>query len=313
MKQVYTYLKDYIKSDFNVFTYSYTAIFLIIAFIINYGFDFEDKILSKTYGKPSGFFYYSVYYAFAYFAIVIPIVLYYKKQKILKDHRFWIKSISFVALIGVAGAFYYYDDILSLFNDALEQFYVKKILINSKRTVLYLIPLFIIKMIFDKDVKGLYGLRFKQFNIKPYFIMLLIMIPVIVWASYQPDFLNVYPKFRPWIGSEVFSLNTWQRTAIFEFIYGLDFVFVELIFRGTLVIGMVSLLGKDVILPMVVTYAFLHFGKPMPEAIGSIFGAYILGVIALYTKNIMGGCIIHMGVAFLMELLAMGQYYIYGN
>lgn len=53
---------------------------------------------------------------------------------------------------------------------------------------------------------------------------------------------------------------------------------------------------------MVATYAFLHFGKPMTEAISSVFGGYILGIIFLYNRNVWGGVIIHMGVAWVLEL-----------
>jgi hypothetical protein len=55
---------------------------------------------------------------------------------------------------------------------------------------------------------------------------------------------------------------------------------------------------------MAAAYAVLHFGKPMGEAISSVFGGYILGIIALYGRNIWGGVFIHGGIAFLMEVLA---------
>ena len=51
----------------------------------------------------------------------------------------------------------------------------------------------------------------------------------------------------------------------------------------------------------------LHFGKPLGECISSVFGGYILGVIALYSRNIWGGVVLHMGVAALMELAAFSQ------
>lgn len=94
---------------------------------------------------------------------------------------------------------------------------------------------------------------------------------------------------------------------VFELAYGIDFIATELLFRGFLIIGMAHILGKDVILPMVVTYAFLHFGKPLGETIGSVFGGYILGIMALYSRNIWGGIAIHLGVAWLMELAAFLQ------
>ena len=55
---------------------------------------------------------------------------------------------------------------------------------------------------------------------------------------------------------------------------------------------------------MITVYCFLHFGKPMGEAISSIFGGYILGILAYESRNIYGGLIAHLGVAWGMEYLA---------
>jgi len=93
--------------------------------------------------------------------------------------------------------------------------------------------------------------------------------------------------------------------VIFEMVYVSNFLTTELLFRGFLVIGMVKYLGKDAILPMVACYAVLHFGKPLGETISSVFGGYILGVIAFYSKNIWGGVFIHGGIALLMELFSL--------
>jgi membrane protease YdiL (CAAX protease family) len=62
--------------------------------------------------------------------------------------------------------------------------------------------------------------------------------------------------------------------------------------------------GRAALMPMVTLYAFWHFGKPIPEAIGSIFAGYILGVIALRTRSIVGGIIVHVGVALGMDFAA---------
>jgi membrane protease YdiL (CAAX protease family) len=82
---------------------------------------------------------------------------------------------------------------------------------------------------------------------------------------------------------------------------------IELLFRGFMVIGMASVLGRAAVVPMVVTYCFLHFGKPAGEAVSSIFGGFILGVIAYETRSIWGGIIIHVGIAWAMELAAYWQ------
>jgi hypothetical protein len=94
---------------------------------------------------------------------------------------------------------------------------------------------------------------------------------------------------------------------IYEVLYGMDFFNVEFLYRGFFVIGMAKVLGKEAILPMVCSYCFLHFGKPLGESISSIFGGYMLGVVAFYTRNIWGGVMVHIGLAWMMELAAFLQ------
>jgi hypothetical protein len=71
---------------------------------------------------------------------------------------------------------------------------------------------------------------------------------------------------------------------------------------------MMRFLGPQALLPMVSAYCFLHFGKPMPEAISSVFGGYLLGIFALRLNSIWGGCILHIGLAYLMEAAAYVQW-----
>ena len=96
----------------------------------------------------------------------------------------------------------------------------------------------------------------------------------------------------------------WQTVGIYEICYGSKFISVELFFRGFMVVGLSRIIGRDAILPMVAVYCFLHFGKPVGEAISSIFGGYILGILAYESRNIYGGLIAHLGVAWGMELMA---------
>jgi membrane protease YdiL (CAAX protease family) len=96
----------------------------------------------------------------------------------------------------------------------------------------------------------------------------------------------------------------WITTAIYEVAYGLDFITVEYLFRGFFVIGMITVLGRGAVLTMAVLYCVLHFGKPPGEAISSIAGGYILGVVAYETRSVWGGVIVHMGIAWTMEIVA---------
>ena len=89
---------------------------------------------------------------------------------------------------------------------------------------------------------------------------------------------------------------------MYEISYGLDFVSIELFFRGFLVIGFIRFEGINTILPMAVFYCTIHFGKPLAECISSYFGGIILGVLAYRTKLILGGLMVHLGLAWMMEI-----------
>ena len=135
------------------------------------------------------------------------------------------------------------------------------------------------------------------------------MIQLIAIASYQPDFQRTYTQYKFYNYKGVFGLSPVQSEGIFELAYGLDFVSVELMYRGALIIGMARLLGKEAVLPMAGAYVILHFGKPAGEAVSSFFGGMILGIHALAKKNILGGIIIHTGIAYFMEIAAILQHY----
>ena len=131
--------------------------------------------------------------------------------------------------------------------------------------------------------------------------MLLIMVPLVAAAATQKDFLAMYPK----LSNVQFFLeenNSWVYKLLYELSYGSDFVSIELFFRGFLILAFVKWAGKETILPMAVFYCTIHFGKPLGECISSFLGGIILGVITYRTKTILGGLIVHLGIAWLMEL-----------
>ncbi len=161
--------------------------------------------------------------------------------------------------------------------------------------------LFILWKYFDRD-KPFYGVTTKNITWKPYLLMLLMMLPVIALASTQADFLEVYPKLKSVSGIYKEDNITWWHKLLFELSYGSDFITIELFFRGFLVLAFIKWAGKDAILPMACFYCAIHFGKPLGECISSYFGGIILGIIVYHTRSIMGGLIIHLGIAWMMEV-----------
>jgi hypothetical protein len=57
-------------------------------------------------------------------------------------------------------------------------------------------------------------------------------------------------------------------------------------------------------------YCVFHFGKPAGEAVGAFFGGYALGVLAIHSRSVLGGLIVHLGVAMLMETMGYLHHYL---
>ncbi len=150
-------------------------------------------------------------------------------------------------------------------------------------------------------VKGL-GLTTTGFSPRPYLLLLLFLTPLIALASTQPDFLRFYPKVRNLTFIDASTHPAWPWKLLYELSYGLDFLSIELFFRGFLVIGLARWAGPKTILPMAAFYCTVHFGKPLGECISSFFGGLVLGVLAWRTRSILGGLMVHLGLAWMMEI-----------
>jgi len=146
------------------------------------------------------------------------------------------------------------------------------------------------------------GLNGHGFKPAPYFGLLLLLLPLVALASTRHDFLMVYPKVMNLAFLDGYVHPSWPWKMLYEISYGLDFLGIELFFRGLLVIGLVRYAGADAILPMAAFYCTIHFGKPLGECISSFFGGLVLGVLAFRTRTIYGGLIVHLGLAWLMEM-----------
>ncbi|MEJ7912346.1 MAG: CPBP family intramembrane glutamic endopeptidase [Chitinophagaceae bacterium] len=146
-----------------------------------------------------------------------------------------------------------------------------------------------------------YGLGNTNFSYRPYVTMLLLMTPLIAAAATQPDFLALYPKLKSLQNFPTAGNHGWYQ-LLYELCYGSDFFGIELFFRGFLILGFARWTGKDCILPMAVFYCTIHFGKPLAECISSFFGGLILGVVTYHSRSIWGGLLVHLGIAWLMEL-----------
>ena len=322
VKTLLRYFKDYFTSeDFNLRLHLIVMVFCFSFLSLNYFVDwhlvfntrfvegnFEDDIIDGMFrGKLIYYFLFFLLYAFAYFGTTLLCIFYTKDWHWLRNRQFWVISTIGIAILSFDIGFYWDDDIIrGAFPTQLYYFGARSFdrLISLFTNVL---PLYILWKFTKEPKEHFYGLTLKGGTLKPYFLMIALMLPLLLWASFQQDFLAQYPTYRDYGASRFLDVPEWVTILIYEIAYGSDFISVELFFRGFLVLGFVSIIGKKAILPMAVLYCFIHFGKPFGEALSSFFGGYILGVVSYYTRNIFGGLIVHLGIAWLMELFAFGQ------
>jgi membrane protease YdiL (CAAX protease family) len=131
-----------------------------------------------------------------------------------------------------------------------------------------------------------------------YASMLLVVMPFVLIASTTQAFLRTYPKCAA-------AGDSLDQLLIWELAYGLQFLMLEVFFRGFMIFALARVFGSLAIFVMVVPYAMIHLGKPLPECLGSILAGVALGTIALRTGSIWGGVAVHCGVAWSMDLLAL--------
>lgn len=310
IKELLLEVSHFIKKDYDSVSYIYTLLFCAVGIYLNYTYDLYDRYLSSTYSSAWSMLYFSLFYLTVYFAVAIPILLFRRKHDILRNPLFYIKSVFFIVSFGaIVGNFTYQDIRIETFN-YLENHYMIRIISFFKANITTLPLLLIAKFIWDKKEKGLYGLTLSNKHIAAYMSLFLMLLPFLIWISFTPDFLSAYPVYRYWHYEGIFGLENWQHTLLFESVYASFYVITELVLRGALIIGMASILGRHAILPMVAMYCVLHFGKPVGETISSIFGGYILGVLAYQTRHIWGGVIIHIAIALSMEVMGFIHYYL---
>jgi len=145
-----------------------------------------------------------------------------------------------------------------------------------------------------------YNLSFAGFfrHLWIYVALYACVLPVVIIASQTDAFRGTYPFYRMANRS---GTDLW----LWEVAYGVQFIALEVFFRGFLLHGLRRALGANAIFVMVVPYCMIHFQKPMPETFGAIGAGLILGTLALRTRSIWGGVLIHVGVAMTMDVLAL--------
>lgn len=294
MKAIIGYIQLYFyETDKRVI--GIVSFFIAILIFLNYHFKIDEGISHQSFAyNVSG------RYIIFLLAFSVPYLLY----ELIKQRKYFTRP-AFLFLLFIAPAIFALKVALEIplhFSENSNwNIYWNHIFYWPLLVIIISTILFIIWKSFDR-AQPFYGIKTTGVSWKPYILMLLIMLPLVAAASTQPDFLEVYPKLKSIENVYTEPGIHWWHKLLFELSYGSDFITIELFFRGFLILAFIKWAGKDAILPMACFYCTIHFGKPLGECISSYFGGMILGIIVYHTRSIIGGLIVHVGIAWMMEI-----------
>ena len=297
MKEILTHLGNYFK-DSNKKVALLTSLFVAILITVNYTAGIESTI--KRYQSPGiRIFSFFLLYAFVFSTsygiqfFFSDKIVYYKKQFLL---LLLICPLLFALKIGLEISLFMSDAALS---DPWNRYW-NIVATWPAKCLLILSAIYAVWRLngYEKPVAGMNAYP----NWKPYIILLLCAIPLVAVAGTMSEFQHTYPKVKNIAFILPYTRYDISYKLLYELGYGTDFLTIESFFRGFVVLAFVRYVGKDAILPMAAFYCAIHFGKPLFECITSYIGGIILGVIVYNTRSIWGGFVVHLGMAWLMEL-----------
>ncbi len=309
----YNFFKDianFIREDFLLAKYLYVALIAIAIIVGQVYFNIYDLIIAPTYKDGTSMLRLPLIYTAAYFTVLIPTLSMHGELHRLKQWQAWLFPIILVSIDGAGQGFDAYREWINnaeLLNK--ERYYLKLVSSFFFRSVAIVFLLCCFRWLTTGNF-GLFGLKRSGKYLKVYGFIYCLLLPVFVAVSFTPQFLDFYPKMSIEYCNGSFNWADWKVISLFELCYANDFIGVEGMFRGALVIGMTKWLGPRTVLPMAITYMCIHLGKPDLELCSSVFGGYILGILAYRTQHLWGGIIIHLGIAMLFEALGLLRFYL---
>jgi membrane protease YdiL (CAAX protease family) len=161
------------------------------------------------------------------------------------------------------------------------------------------LPWLVIRICFKQSMLD-FGWRWNQVSRhwRGYLLLLSPILVFVVLVSFGEDFVNHYPFYRN-------AGRSWLDFLLWELLYMSQFVFLEFFFRGFMLNALRPAIGANAIWVMCVPYMMIHLPKLALEATGAILFGLFLGILALQSRSIWGGVLVHAGVALSMDIAAL--------
>lgn len=293
----------FIKKDFLLSKYLFAAVLAILIIIAQVKYNIYDIIIAPTYDSGTSMLRIPLIYIAVYFFVLIPSLAMHSELWRLRRWQVWVFPVILLAIDGAGQGFYGYMDWADKHGIGVKgKAYLQLVGSFMFRSVFIVLMLCIFRKLTDGRF-GLFGLKRSSKYLRVYALVYVLLLPMFLLVSFTPQFLSFYPKMDIASFDGAMGWERWQLIGLFELFYANDFIGVEGMFRGALVIGMARWLGCRAVLPMALAYMCIHLGKPDLELCSSVIGGYILGILAWRTRHLWGGIIIHLGIAMFFEVV----------
>lgn len=146
------------------------------------------------------------------------------------------------------------------------------------------------------------GLSLRGFSqhVWVYGVLFAPVLVAVVIVSFTEEFSTYYPFYSE-AHRSLFDFVVWEAFYIAQF-FALEFFF-----RGFMIQPLRKVMGSSAIFAMMIPYVMIHYGKPILECFAAIIAGVVLGTLAMRTRSIWAGFLIHVSVALSMDIAAIWQ------
>lgn len=163
---------------------------------------------------------------------------------------------------------------------------------------LFVISALIINFSFREKLTS-YGVSYGDYKtgISLSVIFIFVMVIIIWFVSSLPSFSAAYPQL--YLAKERWGVFILFETALLLYIFAWEFLW-----RGFVLFGLEEKFGYYAVLIQMIPFVILHNGKPELEVFGSILGGILLGILALRTRSMLYGVLVHFSVMFSIDVIS---------